>query len=134
MLLDLNQDQPLGTSGSFNIVINATKSEVDLRYIVKSIDETNKPHNFKYFFDNNEYNSFSDIEESLTGIIYANDEIKTRTFEIKWEWKFETGDTEEEILKNDFIDTQDMQNIRLYNFTIFVSGEQVKLQIIKMKL
>ena len=109
------------------ISIDTTNSEVDIKYNIKSIDETNKPQNLKFLFEDEEYNHFSDMEESLTGIISAKDEVKTKTFEIKWEWKYETGGTEEEILQNDLKDTQDMQNIRNYDFTIFVSGEQVKL-------
>ncbi len=67
------------------------------------------------------------MEECLTGIISLADEIKTKTFEIKWKWDYETGSTEEEIKKNDLKDTEDMQNIRNYDFIILVSGEQIKL-------
>lgn len=67
------------------------------------------------------------MEECLTGIISLADEIKTKTFEVKWKWDYETGSTEEEIKKNDLKDTEDMQNIRNYDFIILVSGEQIKL-------
>lgn len=67
------------------------------------------------------------MEECLTGIISLADEIKKRTFEIKWKWYYETGSTKEEIKKNDLKDTEDMQNIRNYDFIILVSGEQIKL-------
>ena len=100
---------------------------MDIRYSIKSIDETNKPQNFKFILEEKEYNSFQDMEECLTGIISLADEIKTKTFEIKWKWDYETGSTEEEIKKNDIKDTEDMQNIRNYDFIILVSGEQIKL-------
>lgn len=67
------------------------------------------------------------MEEILSGTISTNEENKTRTFQINWEWKYETGNTKEEIYQNDLIDTEDMNNISQYNFTICVSGEQVKL-------
>ena len=67
------------------------------------------------------------MEEVLSGTINAHDIDKTRTFRINWEWKYETGNTKEEIIKNDIIDTEDINNIKNYNFVICVSGEQVKL-------
>lgn len=67
------------------------------------------------------------MEECLTGIISVADKIKTKTFEIKWKWDYETGSTEEEIKKNDLKDTEDIQKIRNYDFIILVSGEQIKL-------
>ena len=67
------------------------------------------------------------MEDVLSGTISNNEIDKTRTFQINWEWKYETGNTKEEIAKNDIIDTEDMNNIKNYNFVICVSGEQVKL-------
>ena len=67
------------------------------------------------------------MEEVLSGTISVDEKEKTRTFQINWEWKYETGNTEEEIIKNDLLDTEDMNNIKRYNFVICVSGEQIKL-------
>lgn len=67
------------------------------------------------------------MEEILSGTISTNEENKTRIFQINWEWRYETGNTKEEIYQNDLIDTEDMNNISQYNFTICVSGEQVEL-------
>lgn len=114
-----------GTSGSFTISIDATLAEVDIKYHIKSIDETNSPQNLKFIFEEKEYDSFKSMEEDLTGTITSSEEDKTRTFEIKWEWKYETGTTKEEIMQNDLKDTEDMRNIRNYDFTICVSGEQI---------
>ena len=96
-----------GTSGSFQIFLDATETQVAIKYNIISIEET--------------------MEEVLLGTINVNDKEKTRTFQIYWEWKYETGNTKEEIIKNDLIDTEDMNNIRKYNFVICVSGEQIKL-------
>ena len=59
-------------------------------------------------------------------LINANDEDKTRTLNIKWEWKYETGLDETEIASNDFIDTQDAEKIQNYTFDISVTGTQVE--------
>lgn len=116
-----------GTSGNFQIFIDATETQVDIKYNISSIEENNKPHNLKFIFQEKEYETFKQMEEVLSGTISADEEKRTRTFQINWEWKYETGKTEEEIIKNDLIDTEDMNNIRKYNFIVCVSGEQIKL-------
>ena len=116
-----------GTSGSFTIFLDAAEAEVDLKYQIISVEEINKPHNLKFIFNEKEYDSFKQMEEVLSGTINVDDVDKTRTFQINWEWKYETGNTKEEITKNDIIDTEDINNIKNYNFVICVSGEQVKL-------
>ena len=127
--IDVNHESRLapGTSGSFTIFLDATESEVDLKYQIISVEEINKPHNLKFIFNEKEYESFKQMEEVLSGTINTDDIDKTRIFQINWEWKYETGNTKEEITKNDIIDTEDINNIRNYNFVICVSGEQVKL-------
>lgn len=127
--IDVNHESRLapGTSGSFTIFLDATESEVDLKYQIISVEEINKPHNLKFIFNEKEYESFKQMEEVLSGTISNEEKEKTRTFQINWEWKYETGNTKEEIVQNDIIDTEDMNNIRKYNFIICVSGEQVKL-------
>lgn len=114
-----------GTSGSFDIIIDATDSQVGFKYNITSIEETAKPHNLKFIYEEKEYSSFLELQEKLPGTIYANDENKVRTLEIHWKWDYETGSTEEEINTNDLLDTQDAQNIQSYKFTICVSGEQI---------
>ena len=44
---------------------------------------------------------------------------------IDWNWKYETGNTIEEIQKSDIIDTQDAKQITNYSFDIVVTGTQV---------
>ena len=39
------------------------------------------------------------MEEVLSRTISSNEREKTRTFQIYWEWKYETGTTKEEIKK-----------------------------------
>ena len=127
--IDTNHESRLapGTNGSFTIFLDATESEVDLKYQIISVEEIDKPHNLKFIFNGKEYESFKQMEEVLSGTISTDEIEKTRTFQINWEWKYETGNTKEEIAQNDIIDTEDINNIKNYNFVICVSGEQVKL-------
>lgn len=114
-----------GTSGSFDIIIDATDTQVGIQYNINSIEENNKPHNLKFIYEEKEYNSLKELQEKLSGIINANDENKVRTLKILWKWDYETGSTAEEINKNDLLDTQDAQNVQNYKFTVCVSGEQI---------
>lgn len=114
-----------GTSGSFDIIIDATDTQVGIKYNIISIEETNKPHNLKFIYEEKEYNSLSELQEKLSGTINANDKNKVRILKILWKWNYETGTTVEEINSNNLLDTKDVQNIQNYKFTICVSGEQI---------
>ena len=116
-----------GTTGSFNIIVDATDSEVGINYNITFTEEENKPSNLKFFYNEQEYSSIKDLEEDLSGTIDANDEKgKSRTLNIKWEWLYEAGETEEEIKANDLIDTKDGTNIENYTFDVIVTGTQVQ--------
>ena len=71
------------------------------------------------------YNSFKELEEKLSGIIYANNTEKVVNLKIEWKWDYESGSTIEEITNNDILDTKDAQTIQDYKFVINVSGEQI---------
>ena len=117
-----------GTSGSFNIVIDATGSEVGVDYNVTFLNESEKPQNLVFMYDDTKYSTIQDLQQDLSGTINANDENKTRTITIDWEWQYETGDNENEIAQNDEIDTQNAKQIENYNFDIRVTGTQVTPQ------
>lgn len=117
-----------GTTGSFNILVDATDSDVGINYNITFTEEENKPENLKFFYNEKEYNSIKELEEELSGTINANEEDKTRTLNVQWEWSYETGSNEEEIAKNDLIDTKDGQTIQNYNFEVVVTGTQVRPQ------
>ena len=117
-----------GTTGSFNIIVDATDSDVGIDYNITFTEEENKPENLKFFYNEKEYNSIKELEEDLSGTINANEEDKTRTLNVQWEWSYETGSNEEEIAKNDLIDTKDGQTIQNYNFEVVVTGTQVRPQ------
>jgi hypothetical protein len=113
-----------GTSGGFNILVDATGSEVAVDYNINFLNEKDKPTNMKFIYDNKIYNTITELENVLSGTINANEENKQRNFYIQWEWKYETGNTPEEIKINDALDTKDIENISRYTFDIIVSGTQ----------
>lgn len=117
-----------GTSGSFNIIIDGTDSDVGIDYKIKFLNERGKPNNLKFKYQNTEFNSINELQENLSGRINANDENKIRTLNIEWEWKYETGDNEQDIANNDKIDTEDAKDISQYTFNVIVSGTQVEPQ------
>ena len=122
-----NQIAP-GTEGEFQIKLDATGSELGINYIIKFENESQKPTNLKFTYDEKTYNSLTDLQQDLTGIINANDSDKTKTLTIGWNWKYETGSTVQEISTNDLIDTQDAKQMSNYTFDVIVSGTQVMPQ------
>ena len=106
----LNNKIAPGTSGSFNIIVDGTESDVEINYKVKFQNETDKPQNLKFKYQGKEYNSISELQDILSGTIAANDKEKTRTLQIEWQWKYETGNNENEIANNDKIDTLNAKN------------------------
>lgn len=118
-----------GTSGSFNIIVDGTGSEVGINYYITFTNESTKPTNLKFIYDNREYSSISELESILSGTIYANDEEKIKTLTIYWQWPYETGNSESEVANNDKIDTQNAQDLATYTFNVIVSGTQVVPEI-----
>ena len=114
-----------GTEGNFQIIVDATGSDVGIDYKIKFSDETTKPTNLKFYYQEVEYNSILELGEALSGTINADDENKSKTFDIKWKWNYETGSNPTEIASNDKIDTQNAQEITNYEFDVIVSGTQV---------
>lgn len=74
-----------GTSGSFDINIDATGAEVGVKYVVNFEDETNKPTNLIFKSGNKSASTIEELEEVLTGTINADDTNKTRTLTVEWE-------------------------------------------------
>ena len=114
-----------GTKGSFDLVIDATDSEVGVKYEVDFQNETNKPTNLIFKSNNKTVSTIEELEDVLTDTINADDTNKVRTLTINWEWPYETG-TENAILNNDKIDTNEGLQALDYNFDIVVTGTQVQ--------
>lgn len=114
-----------GTEGNFNIIVDGTGSDVGIDYVVEFLNETSKPQNLKFYYEDTEYAQITDLQNVLSGTINANDENKEKILNIKWKWNYETGSNTTEIQNNDKIDTQNGENITDYTFNIVVSGTQV---------
>ncbi len=113
-----------GTSGNFQIKINAEGAEVGINYKISFINETNKPQNLFFIYNDKKYKNITEMEKDLTGTIDATTGEKEKNIEIYWEWPYETmidGDSS----VNDKIDTQDSKNIKEYTFDIKVEGVQI---------
>lgn len=117
-----------GTEGEFQIKLDATGSEVGINYVIKFENESQKPTNLKFTYGGKTYNSLKNLQQDLTGTINANDENKVKAITVGWNWKYETGNTAQEIASNDLIDTQDAKQMSNYTFDIIVTGTQVAPQ------
>lgn len=117
-----------GTEGEFQIKLDATGSDVGINYVIKFENESQKPTNLKFTYDGKTYNSLTNLQQDLTGIINANDENKVKVLTIGWNWKYQTGNTAQEIAANDLVDTKNAKQMSNYTFDAIVSGTQVMPQ------
>lgn len=108
-----------GTSGNFDLVLDATGSEVAVDYKVDFSNETNKPTHLTFTYQGNNYNSLEALEKAISGTINANDETKVRTLNITWQWPLEGQGA-----NYDLIDTTEAKTIDNYSFDVAVSGIQ----------
>lgn len=114
-----------GTSGYFDIIIDASEAEVGMEYEVKFENEQNKPTNLIFTYENHECNSIKELENILRGQINANDAEKIKSLTIDWKWEYETKDNGKTIQQNDEIDTQNGLTLSNYTFDIVVTGTQM---------
>lgn len=92
-----------GSSGQFEIEVDATDSEVAVEYEIKVENETNIPRNMKFYVETKdengnvakteEKNSFAEIaKENLKGIIPVETNNQRRTVVVHWNWPFNEED------------------------------------------
>ena len=113
-----------GTQGFFEIIVDTSEADVSIDYEIKFENETRKPSNLIFRYENIESKSLKDLEEVLKGSIKKEDTEKIKIFEIEWEWKYENGNDFQAIYKNDEIDTKEALQLSNYTFDILVSGVQ----------
>ena len=111
-----------GTSGQFDIVLDATGSDVAINYEIKFKNSKNKPTNLKFTYGTKTSETLEGLEDILKGTINLEDN-RTKTITIKWNWAYETGSTADERTNNDKIDTNDAG--KDYSFDIEITGTQV---------
>lgn len=117
-----------GTEGSFTITIDATGSDVGIKYDLSTTAELGKPTNLKFTCNGTTYDTLTDLFANEGGYIYANDTNKIKTLQIDWEWPYQTGTTDEEIAESDELDTE--SGLGKYGasfaFDVYVTGTQIE--------
>lgn len=116
-----------GTEGQFSLLLDATESEVGVHYEIEFNNEKNKPQNLEFIYNEQTYNSLTELSKQIIGNILANEENKVKEITIGWRWKYETG-TEDKIEENDEIDTQNGIDALNYTFNVIVTGTQMPLE------
>lgn len=114
-----------GTNGSFDIILDATGADVAIDYAVTFDNLVNKPTNMKFTYGDKTSDTLKGLEDVLKGRIALND-ARTKTLTIKWSWDYQTGNNDEEIKRNDKIDTNDAG--KDFAFDIRITGTQVNPQ------
>lgn len=117
-----------GTSGKFQIKLDAKGSDAGVLYTIDFANESVKPSNLKFKFNGETYKTLGYLRNTIVGSIYAIQENKEEIVTIEWEWPYETGTTAEEIAQNDALDTKEAKAIDDYTFDVIVTGTQIKPQ------
>lgn len=113
-----------GTKGSFSITVDATGTDVGVRYELITESEGIKPTNLKFKYNGITYNTITELLSNAGGTIYADDTNKIRKINIDWEWPYVSGNNDKEIIENDKIDTQSGLEGD-YQFEVYVIGTQI---------
>lgn len=108
-----------GTSGSFDVAIDASGSEVGVDYVIEIAGLDNAPTNLKFTAAGLDASEIVDGKITFSGSIAVDDVDTPITNTINWEWAYETDD----IATNDPIDTADSALGDL-TYTITVVGTQ----------
>lgn len=111
-----------GTSGSFDIVLDATGADVAIDYAITFENCENKPTNLKFSYNGTTSSTLEGLENVLKGRIGLNDS-RTKTLTVNWNWEYQTGNGATEIAKNDEIDTKDAG--KNFSFDVIITGTQV---------
>lgn len=118
-----------GTSGAFDIRLDATGSEVSLKYDVNiDVDNANNtklPKNLIFYSDSTMQNAIYHENNiiNLNGFIGVADNSKVHIKTVYWKWAYETGQTQSEINTNDELDSYWMG--KDISIAINVIGKQV---------
>lgn len=116
-----------GTSGSFDICIDATGAEVGIEYEVQVPSEGYIPENMKFSYNGNTSHTLSELVPYLKGTIDAQEENKTKVMTIEWEWPYEPDTTNLDTIKeSDAKDTNDGEHLYQSRIDLVIVGKQVE--------
>ena len=113
-----------GTSGTFDITIDARGTETGVDYVVRAPEWHFKPANLYFKIGDTRYDSLSEVANALSGSFAANDTNKLVTKQVQWIWDYQTTDNGRSVEENDQVDTWDGQYANDFNFVIEVIGTQ----------
>ena len=127
-----------GSSGQFEIEVDATDSEVPVEYQVIVENEMNIPRNMKFYAETKdekgnsvkteEKNSFSQIAvESLNGIIPVEVNNQKRIVVVHWNWPF--NETDETLIDSEdgTLDLNNKSSSLECGFNIQIIGKQANV-------
>lgn len=99
-----------GTNGYFDLKLDGRGSETAINYIINA-NFQNKPQNMDFYLDESYTTRLVDENGAIiiNGFIPLSEVSEVKYIRIYWNWPIETGNTEEEIFKNDIIDTESMR-------------------------
>ncbi len=129
-----------GYYGSFDVVLDATGSEVDLQYYIEARETGHKPENleFQAIINRDQYTRFYPTlrelaENELRGVIERTAVDKVVPITINCVWPFESGDNEEQVAESNLEDTAAGKgsyvgqiNTYDYGFSLKVVGTQAR--------
>ena len=108
-----------GTSGSFNIELVNTNSEVGVDFTIMLDSITNKPTNLKFYKDSTYTTELTPGTTTITGQLVA-EESTPLDVPIYWRWEYETTATS----TNDPLDTADGEAARTLTIGVTITGVQ----------
>ena len=82
-----------GDSGKFELVALATGSAMDIEYEI-NFDATNVPTNMNFYLNEQKTNKIN-FEKGLKGYFNYDDENKSKTYTIYWEWPFDSNNDDD---------------------------------------
>ena len=112
-----------GTKGSFTVEVDATGSDVAVKYTIKFSDMTNVPTDLKFYSDEALTKPIDPASSPVEGAITADAQNKKVATTIYWSWPYTTGTDDAAIKANDKTDTGDAG--KTVSFKIAVTGTQV---------
>lgn len=108
-----------GTTGSFDVALVNTTSEVGVDFTLVLDSITDKPTNLKFYKDNTYTTELTPGTTEVTGQLAAGDSTGV-TVPIYWRWEYETSS----IATNDPIDTQDGEDANTLTIGVTITGVQ----------
>lgn len=115
-----------GTSGSFDIKIDANGTETGVDYTVKFSEIKNKPTNLYFVVGDTKCTTFDELSNALSGHFDANTQNKEITKNVEWKWDYETTENGKNAEENDAVDSQDGENAKDFSFKADVVGIQTQ--------